>query len=68
MNPSSLPRLEFGEYLCTREGDRLSTLAAAYRMSFAEKIRWSESCRVMAERAAKSRGRGLRTALETWAD
>ncbi len=68
MNTPPCTRLEFGEYLCTREGDRLSTLAAGYRMSFSEKVRWSETCHELAKRAGKARARGLRNALETWAD
>lgn len=60
--------LTYAEYLGTPEGDRLSTLAAGYRMTFREKVIWSETCEAMASRAAQNRCKGLKKALAVWAE
>lgn len=56
--------LEFWEYQGTPEGDRLTTLAAGYRMSFKEKLEWSEYCAAL---AARARGRQLKPLWESMA-
>lgn len=60
--------LTYAEYLCTAEGDRLLTLAAAYAMTFEEKLRWSEACWQAAADAAVERSRTLEKALAQWAE
>lgn len=58
--------MTYSEYLATREGDHLSTLAAGYHMTFREKVQFSEDAeRLSAEYQKSQRGQLLR-AIKSW--
>ncbi len=58
--------MTFEWYTGTPEGDRLTTLAAGYRMTFREKILWSEQCAAIARRNARRSFQTLRNAMATF--
>lgn len=60
--------LEFWQYQGTPEGDRLTTLAAGYRMSFQEKLEWSERCFARAAHAQHHRLKPLWESMAAWPD
>ncbi len=62
------PNLNFGEFTGTPEGDRLSTLAAGYRMTFREKILWSEKAQELTEHFEASNKEQLIRAMRLWCD
>lgn len=58
--------LTLGEYMCTREGDNLSTLAASYRMTFRDKILFSEKAEQLNASFQNQQKTQLVRAMETW--
>jgi len=59
-----MKELQVGEYIGTPEGDRLFTLASAYRMTLSQIIEWPEKAHQLAAQASNKRSRGLFNAVE----
>jgi len=60
--------LTYAEYTGTREGDRLSTLAAGYHMTFREKVQFSEEAEKLSAEFQKSQRGQLLRAIKSWQD